>query len=611
MMDRTLYKQQMNSREAFYRFLARFFEKEISDTSLARFNGVRLSGMRVWADPASFGGAEDPAFAQAAEAFGAACAAYDAYFDGTPETPDDLAVDYAKTILGAGIAEAKAAFPYESIYTSAKRIFMQQAWVKMHELLTKKRIEIARPTTDLMEDHISVELEYMGFLNEEAAASEETAAAMKEQRDYIETHLVNWIPAFCADVHQYAESRLYPVLADLIAAFVQADYVFVRAMAAAEDRRQTEDAAEKAEEVQTVSCDESFCVSRAQFDTILAKLSETYDIYGPVRVPSRGIEENETEVRYQKVQTRAALVNDAMSDFSPKEVWYPISQPVFSFDENSVTPTYPEVKKDILVFARPCDINGSARLDKIYLENGGQADPYYEMRRKHVKFILMECPRSFDNCACVSMGSSKTDNYVMAVRLGADDGDDPIRFHVTDAAFLPCFADAAKAEFKPEFVTENEIKIQIPRVAEANDLQAVFDLPFWKEYNDNCIGCGGCNTVCPTCSCFETADFLDQQNSRSGERRRVWSSCMIPEFTRTAGGHMARPKPENTMRFKTLHKVYDYNRRFGGDDHMCVGCGRCTMRCPEDISFFDTIRKLHDGVEELIEAKKAADTAEG
>ena len=35
------------------------------------------------------------------------------------------------------------------------------------------------------------------------------------------------------------------------------------------------------------------------------------------------------------------------------------------------------------------------------------------------------------------------------------------------------------------------------------------------------------------------------------------------------------------MRFKTMHKVYDYNARFGGNEHMCVGCGRCAVSCDD------------------------------
>lgn len=74
---------------------------------------------------------------------------------------------------------------------------------------------------------------------------------------------------------------------------------------------------------------------------------------------------------------------------------------------------------------------------------------------------------------------------------------------------------------------------------------------------------------------------------------------MMPEFSKTAGGHIDRPFADTMMRFKTLHKVYDYNARFGGNEHMCIGCGRCSKRCPQDISFYDTVNRLYDEVENI------------
>ena len=75
---------------------------------------------------------------------------------------------------------------------------------------------------------------------------------------------------------------------------------------------------------------------------------------------------------------------------------------------------------------------------------------------------------------------------------------------------------------------------------------------------------------------------------------------MLDTFTRTAGGAKARKTPGANMRFKTLHKVYDYKQRFGTEGHMCVGCGRCINRCPKDIDFLLTINRFHD---ELKDAK--------
>ena len=46
------------------------------------------------------------------------------------------------------------------------------------------------------------------------------------------------------------------------------------------------------------------------------------------------------------------------------------------------------------------------------------------------------------------------------------------------------------------------------------------------------------------------------------------------------------------MRYKTLHKIYDFRKRFGVN--MCVGCGRCEMVCPQYISFAGCITACHD-----------------
>lgn len=71
-----------------------------------------------------------------------------------------------------------------------------------------------------------------------------------------------------------------------------------------------------------------------------------------------------------------------------------------------------------------------------------------------------------------------------------------------------------------------------------------------------------------------------------------------------AGGHSVRQNAGDKMRFKTMHKIYDYKRRFGGEN-MCVGCGRCDIRCPKDIHFSETIQKLSEEVERLKEGGHA------
>ena len=211
--------------------------------------------------------------------------------------------------------------------------------------------------------------------------------------------------------------------------------------------------------------------------------------------------------------------------------------------------------------------------------------------RENSKFILIGCEKSFDNCFCVSMGSNKTDEYNAYIKV---DGQD-VYLDVKDEEIENVIASIEKEEkeVKPDFVTENPVKVNIPE----NLGLEVMKSTMWNEYNERCITCGRCNFVCPTCTCFTMQDITYKDNKNAGERRRVWASCHVDGYTDMAGGHSFRKEKGQKMRFKTLHKVYDYKKKWGY--HMCVGCGRCDDICPEYISFSTIINKLEGAMNEV------------
>lgn len=61
-------------------------------------------------------------------------------------------------------------------------------------------------------------------------------------------------------------------------------------------------------------------------------------------------------------------------------------------------------------------------------------------------------------------------------------------------------------------------------------------------------------------------------------------------YTEIAGGVDFRKTQGERMRFKVMHKICDFEKRFGST--MCVGCGRCDTVCPEYISYTTLINKL-------------------
>lgn len=565
------FKQLMLNRRNLYHFFARFFQKEIDAEFFESLRHIEFPAER-----------EENALTE----FQDALLRLNEYFEyDAGETLDDLAADYAKTFLGAGSADGAAAFPYESVYTSPKRIMMQDAWNQVCDIYETKGIERNEAANDLLEDHIAMEMEFMAYLCDETSQYTETLAGLEEQREFLNKHLLNWAPEFCLDIKVHADTEFYRMVGQLTTGFLQLDSFIL-------DKMITERKSRKVVK-------NSYQISRNRMNEILHELQSEYRIYAPKHIPDRGMWENDGLIRYQEISSLEEIVTVKQSDFSPKEVIYPVSQTIFTFDENSCQETITRDPKGIIIFARPCDINGLKRLDNMFLANGGMSDVYYKRMRDKVKIFMMECEQSWENCFCVSMGTNKTENYSVGWKLH----EDIIKVRVKDAEFIDYFENERETSYEPSFIEENERKVHVPAIKDTTNLREVFELPFWKEYNETCISCGGCNTVCPTCSCFDTVDYLNQENSRKGERRRIWSSCMLQDFSKTAGGNIARKFPEQMMRFKTMHKVYDYNSRFGGNEHMCVGCGRCIQRCPEDISFADTINRLSDEVDKLNKPK--------
>lgn len=332
-----------------------------------------------------------------------------------------------------------------------------------------------------------------------------------------------------------------------------------------------------------------FKIHSENFDLFLKNLSKDYKIFAPTVLEGKGTFSDTDIVRYLEVSSVKDIEFNAKSAFSYKETLLPITQTMFYFTEDSwIEPK--EDEKGIIVFLRSCDMNSIKRIDDIYLRNG-QEDPYYKKLRDKAKFVLMGCEKSFDNCFCVSMGTNKTDEHDAYIKLE----DELVFFDTKDNDLERYLSDIEReeVEVKVDFVLENEVKATIPDNLNLD----IMDSSMWKEYSKRCIACGRCNFVCPTCTCYTTQDISYKDNKKAGERRRVWASCQVDGYTNMAGGHSFRLDKGQRMRFKVMHKVYDYKKRFGY--HMCVGCGRCDDICPEYISFSNCINKLKDGMEEV------------
>jgi TorA maturation chaperone TorD len=139
----------------------------------------------------------------------------------------ELAVDYVKCFIGHGVNGYSAAYPYESVYTSERRLMMQEARAEVLQVMRDN--ELKRDRWNEGEDHIALELEFMQRMalrtEEDLRAGDEDAAAEKleTQRAFVNDHLLNWLPMLVGDMQQFAQTDFYKGLGNLTLGFAQQD----------------------------------------------------------------------------------------------------------------------------------------------------------------------------------------------------------------------------------------------------------------------------------------------------------------------------------------------------------------------------------------------------
>ncbi len=333
-------------------------------------------------------------------------------------------------------------------------------------------------------------------------------------------------------------------------------------------------------------------LQRAEFDRIVASLSGSYRVFAPKIVKGMGAFSGEDIVAYGDISDGSDIVADRKSYFSPKEALFPPRERILSLKPtgdraNPYDHGIPALsdERDVIVFLRPCDIHGIDRLDRMFLGNGVTEDYYYARRRKRLRYFMIECVEGFDSCFCASVGTNEWSDYAAAFRFAGTS----VYADVRDEAFTSAFSEGKPATFDIRFAVENKTVVSLP------ELSAIKPEHFtegpWAEYTRRCVNCGRCNTSCPTCSCFTVQDAAEDG---SLFRRRRWAGCHVNGFSDMAGGNSFRKLNGERMRFKTLHKIYDFRKRFGVP--MCVGCGRCDDVCPEYISFSACVNRIGDKI---------------
>lgn len=203
-------------RSATYGLLSRLYRVEVDEEFLKEMKGMRF--------PAATGNSQvDEGYRLIAT-----------FLSNTwGNTITDLAIDYVRTFIGHGVDAFSAAYPYESVYTSEKRLMMQDARDEVLAVYRSQGLD-KQETWKEAEDHLALELEFMQIL------ANRTVDALKEgdedaaidllttQKNFLEDHLMAWVPMMTSDMRRFAKTDLYRGLASLTDGFMTVDFEFLQ-----------------------------------------------------------------------------------------------------------------------------------------------------------------------------------------------------------------------------------------------------------------------------------------------------------------------------------------------------------------------------------------------
>lgn len=154
-----------------------------------------------------------------------------------PGSLEELHVDYARCFIGSGTDASTAAYPFESVYTSPKRLLMQDARDEVRAVYRAAGLE-RQDNWNEGEDHLSLEFEYEAMLCRRCATAlrsgheDEAASLAASQRNFFSDHIATWVPLMLADLRRFAASELYQGVADLTEGFLAIEAELLEELAA-------------------------------------------------------------------------------------------------------------------------------------------------------------------------------------------------------------------------------------------------------------------------------------------------------------------------------------------------------------------------------------------
>ncbi len=334
-------------------------------------------------------------------------------------------------------------------------------------------------------------------------------------------------------------------------------------------------------------------VEKQEMSAFVANMMGDYRVVGPL---AKG-----AKFAFGPIEDPADLRLDYnTSILPPKKYLQPPEERMMTFKRNGKTTveTVIDAEPTVIWGVHTCDLQAMRVLDEAFSQ--GYPDAHYLRRRRRTLLVGIECREPCDEHSfCKSMGTlSASRGYDLhltdlgetyAVDVGSEEGATLLekysRARLATEGDMQRLNKVLGAKW-PRFPYKLEFDVgELPAL-----MRQSYNSPLWDELAQDCLACGQCTLVCPTCFCFNVYDEIEL-NLQDGERRRRWDSCQLDEFARVAGDENFRKYQAARLRHRFMRKGRYLIKKYG--ELGCVGCGRCARSCLVDISPVGVFNDLH------------------
>jgi len=335
-------------------------------------------------------------------------------------------------------------------------------------------------------------------------------------------------------------------------------------------------------------------IKKTGLNELIDFLKQSYDVFAPVE------ENNKSE--FKQIGSAFEIdhsLNNSVT--SPKNIFFPQAEVLFQYDKNGMK--VPELKdKPIAIWGmRNCDTKSLIMLDKVFgnahqmPEKDMYKDPYWIQKYRNCLIFNIACNEPLSTCFCNwfeggpfhKEGSdifvTESTEYYILEGISTKGIDFLNNFKKTAAVEKNDLKEIDKLKQKAESYLNK--KTDVTNIQKK--LNSIWDDPIWVEISGKCINCGACTFVCSTCHCF---DVSDEGKNKTGQRIRLWDSCMFQLFTREASGHNPRGASIQRVRQRVMHKYSYFMDNY--QEHLCTGCGRCVQVCPVNLDIREVIQQV-------------------